>query len=86
MKKLFLAAILCSWILSSCKEEEETYCYECSTTVTLNNGTGEIEMPDMSVTTDQCGLTEQEALAASTTVTTTTGNSTMKTNTVCSRK
>lgn len=86
MKNFFLAAILCGLIVSSCKEDEKTYCYECASIVTMDDGTGEVGMPDMSVTVEQCGLTEEQAKAASSTVTTTAGSAIMKTATVCTKK
>ena len=86
MKRIFLAAIFCGVLASSCKEEDKTFCYECATTATMNDGTGEVPMPDMSVTIEQCGWTEEQAKTASATVTSTVGGSTMKATTVCNKK
>jgi hypothetical protein len=86
MKKIFLAALLCGVLATSCKEDEKTFCYECVTSMTSNDGTGEEAMPDMTATQEHCGITEDQAKAASTTVTTTSGNLIMKTTTACTKK
>lgn len=86
MKKIFLTAIVCGVLATSCKEDEKTFCYECVTSMTSNDGTGEESMPDMTATQEQCGITEDQAKSASTTVTTTSGNLTMKTTTACTKK
>lgn len=86
MKKILLAAIFCGVIASSCKKEDETYCYECETTAVTTDGTNEIPMPDMSMTIEECGWTEAQAKAASATVTSSAGGVTMKATTVCNKK
>jgi hypothetical protein len=59
MKKLLIIAVLAIVTFSSCKKEEETFCYECTTSAVYLFYNGMTDVDYVSTHTE-CGVKESE--------------------------